>query len=58
MNDTEMLDWINEHFVSLRLSLRNEDNLPYDMEWMDSEGDSHIIRGANIRHCINEAVKE
>ncbi len=58
MDDTEMLDWINEHLASFRHSMRDEGGCPMEMEWIDSEGDSHITRGENIRHCINEAVKE
>jgi hypothetical protein len=38
--------------------MRDEGNCPMDMEWIDSEGDSHITIGENIRHCINEAIKE
>ena len=57
MTDTEMLDWINEHLASFRHSMRDEGNCPMEMEWIDSEGDSHTILGENIRHCVNEAVK-
>lgn len=58
MNDTEMLDWINEHLASFRNSMRDPGNCPMEMEWIDTDGYSHKTRGENIRHCINNAVKE
>ena len=58
MNDSDMLDWINEHLSSFTHTLRDEGNEPYDMNWIDDEGEPVITRGENIRHCINNAVKE
>jgi hypothetical protein len=58
MTDSEMLDWIDDHLASFRHSMRDEGACPMDMEWIDTNGDSHITRGENIRHCINNAIKE
>jgi hypothetical protein len=58
MSNAEMLDWINEHLVAFRNTMRDEGECPMELEWIDTNGDSHITRGENIRHCINNAVKE
>lgn len=56
VGDTDFLNWIEEHLSSLRYTVRDEDNNPYDMFWIDANGESHITRGANIRNCILNAL--
>ena len=58
MTDTEFLDWVENHITSFRHSMREDGNNPFDMEWIDDEGYSHKTVGENIRHCINNALKE
>lgn len=58
MTDSEMLDWIDDHLASFRHSMRDEGNMPMDMEWIDDIGESRKTRGENIRHCITNAIKE
>lgn len=58
MNDTEMLDWINEHLASFRHSMRDAGQNPMIMEWIGTDGNTYTTVGENIRHCINNSVKE
>jgi hypothetical protein len=58
MNDTERLDWINEHMSAFRCSVRDEGNMPMDMTWISDSGASFITRGENIRHCITNAMSK
>lgn len=57
MNDFKILNWIDSHLVSWRESLREEDNQPYDMEWIDDSGYNHITRGSSIRQCVTQAME-
>ncbi len=57
MKDSDRLNWIQEHLVSFRESLREEDSEPYDLEWMDDSGYHHVTRGNSIRHCVNQATE-
>ena len=58
MKASKMLDWIDDHLAAFRNSMRDEGACPMEMEWIDTNGDSHITRGENIRHCITNAIKE
>jgi len=57
MNDSEILDWIQEHLASFRNTMRDEDDQPYDMEWIDDDGYTHAIQGKDIRECVVDAMK-
>lgn len=57
MKASKMLDWVDDHLSSFRHTLRDEGDMPLDMEWIDTDGYSHITRGENIRHCITNAIK-
>jgi hypothetical protein len=57
MTDSEILNWIQEHLTNFRHTLRDEDKMPYDMEWIDDEGVAQITEGGNIRECVLRAIK-
>ena len=57
MTDTEMLDWIQEHLDAFRHSMRDDDQMPYEMSWIDDEGVGQVTIGNNLRDCVDHSVR-
>lgn len=57
-NDSEILNWINEHLDSFVETLQENENGEslYAMGWIDDEGISHTTKGTNIRNCVVNAM--
>lgn len=61
MNDSEILDWIQEHLCSFRQTLQpiseDSDDCLYEMEWMDDNMCTvPNVRGVSLRDCVQKAI--
>lgn len=57
MTDTEMLDWLQEHLDGFTHTMRDEDQSPYQMSWIDDKGVGQVTIGNNLRDCVDHAVR-
>lgn len=59
MDDTAILNWINDHIVSFRETLMKDDqeNSIFEMEYLNKDGESVISQGTCIRSCVRNACK-
>ena len=56
MTDTDMLDWIQEHLDGFRHTMRDEDQSPYELSWIDDDGDCQVTIGNSLRDCVDHAA--
>ena len=57
MNDTNIVDWLQNHATALRL--RDEDafgNTTYVLDWIDKNAMPHTTVGCDLRDCVRGAV--
>ena len=52
MNDTQMLDWLQEHAVHFSMSVCET----YSLEWLDKCGFHQRTIGASLRDCVRGAI--
>ncbi len=56
MTDSEMLDWIQEHLDGFRHTMRDEDQSPYELTWIDENGEARVTIGNDLRDCVDHAA--
>lgn len=56
MNDTEMMDWMQEHIISYRHGLSEEQ--PFVLAYFDDQDETKTITGTSLRDCITKAYAE
>lgn len=56
MTDSEMLDWVQEHLSSLRLTMSDEN--PIAITYYDKNDEVQAIHGVNLRDCIYRVVHQ
>jgi len=53
ITDTDMLDWLNDHLSAFRYGFSESE---CELEWIDHQGYTKIVKGLNLRDCIRGAV--
>ena len=54
MNDSEMLDWVQEHLASHRHTM--SDANPYAITYYDKNDEVQASHGESLRDCIAKAI--
>ena len=54
MSDTEIIDWLQHHLMSLHLEAENPE--VYSIEWLDEKAYVHKSKGSSLRDCVCGAV--
>ena len=56
MTDSEVLDWIQENLLHLRMFMEEDDDGGnYEMVYLNKQSYPQVIRGKDLRDCVEKA---
>ena len=59
MNDSEIIDWLQEHLISFDEAIPGVGRpCRFNMEWLDAEGVDHTTCGVDLRDCVLGAIAD